>query len=344
MFEQGLFLLLRLLAAVYSLVVWLRDLSFRLGLRKAYRISLPVIAVGNLAVGGTGKTPLVDLLIRYVRQKGLRVAVVSRGYGGHYAGDLGIVSLGEGALLSADEAGDEPALLARRNPQAIVLVAAKRRIAIEYIEQNGCADLVIMDDAFQHRQVARDLNLVLLDAQKPFGNQYLLPAGLLREPKSALSRADMICLTGVKGDFSDFRVNTPVVRVRAVLSGFASSLTGEEQALAAFTGMKVVAFAGIGRPERFFSALEGAGISLVAKLALGDHVRYDPKVIAQINAASVAAEILMTTEKDAIKLAAEDFYLPCFSVGLDVSLTEESILFDRLDHLIEKGCCHASLR
>jgi tetraacyldisaccharide 4'-kinase len=334
--EHLLFLLLRLFAVIYGLGISLRDLTFRLGLRKVFHSRLPVIAVGNLAVGGTGKTPMVDLLIRHAERKGLRVAVVSRGYGGVYSGEVGIVSLGDGLLLSAREAGDEPSLLASRNPQTIVLVAAKRRKALEYIETHECADLIILDDAFQHRQVGRDLNLLLLDARKPFGNQLLLPAGILRETPAAISRADLICLTGAVEGTNPLPLDKPVVRVRSALAEQAVCLRGERRALTDFVGKKVVAFAGIARPERFFDALEGYGIKPLAKLGLGDHAAYDARFIGQLNVAAAEAEVLLTTEKDAVKLRAEDFVLPCFSVGLEVSVDDERALFDRLDHLLEK--------
>jgi len=335
-FEHGLFLLLRMLTSVYGLIVRLRGLTFDWGLRNVYRSSLPVIAVGNLAVGGTGKTPLVDLLIRQVQQGCLRVAVVSRGYAGKFSGDLGIVSLGNGPLLSVEDAGDEPSLLARRNPQAIVLIAAKRRIALEYVETQRCADLIILDDAFQHRQVARDLNLVLLDAEKPFGNQRLLPAGLLRESPSALSRADLICLTGAGDANTEPMMGKPVVRLRSALSDVAYGLNGEARSIGQFAALKVLAFAGIGRPERFFSALKISGISAFAELGLGDHVAYDQKIISQINMAAAGADVLLTTEKDAVKLSADNFDLPCYSVGLNLCVDDCDLLFEKIDALLKK--------
>ncbi len=334
--EQGLFLLLRLLANIYGLAITLRGLTFRLGLRKVFRSRLPVIVVGNLAVGGTGKTPMVDLLIRYVQQKGLRVAVVSRGYGGAYAGEVGIVSLGEGPLLSAMDAGDEPALLARRNPKAVVLVAAKRYRAIQYIESHSCADLIILDDAFQHRQVARDLNLLLLDVESPFGNDRLLPAGILREKPAAAQRADLICLTGTADGSPDLSFDKPVIRLKSALSKQAVSLSGEKLPLESLSDRKIVSFAGIARPERFFSALEILGIPLASKLALGDHVSYDEQLIDRINATARGAEVLLTTEKDAVKLTADLFEIPCFSVGLDVYIENDLALFEQLDPLLKK--------
>lgn len=337
--EWGLILLLRLLAALYGFGLSLRELPFRFGLRRVFHSRLPVVSVGNLAVGGTGKTPMVDLLIRYAQQKGLRVAVISRGYAGSYSGDLGLVSLGDGLLMTAAEAGDEPCLLARRNPQVLVLVAPKRRRAIEYIERHASAGLIILDDAYQHRQVARDLNLLLLDALKPFGNRRLLPAGILRESADAVCRADLICLTGGDREThigSSACLEKPLVRVYSELARMAVSLNGESHPLQNFAEKKVIAFAGIARPERFFTALQACGLNPLTELSLGDHACYDSQLVSRINAAAAGADILLTTEKDAVKLSAVDFILPCFSVGLEVRISEERTLFDRLDALFEK--------
>ncbi len=331
-------LLLRLLALIYSGIVRLRNDLFDRGLRNTFRSRLPVISVGNLAVGGTGKTPLVDLLVRHLLQKDLRVAVVSRGYGGTFKGKVGIVSLGSGNLMTAAEAGDEPCLLARRNPGVRVLVARKRSRAIRRIEAQDLADLVILDDGFQHRQVERDLDLLLLDKSRPFGNGHMLPAGLLREPLSALARADLVCLSGEGQEGGLPRISAPVVKLCARLEDQARGFDGELRPLREMASLRVLAFAGIARPERYFAALEGQGITVVKTLALGDHARYDREQLRIINAAAGAAgvDVLLTTEKDAVKLTAEDFVRPCYSVGLHIAADENSPLFQSLDALIEK--------
>jgi tetraacyldisaccharide 4'-kinase len=334
--EQLIFAGLRVLARVYALLVWLRDLGFRKGWRRVYHSSLPVIAVGNLAVGGTGKTPLVDLLVRYAKQKGLRPAVVSRGYGGTFRGKLGLVSLGQGLLMSAEQAGDEPCLLARRNPAALVLICARRRHALEYLETRRLADLVILDDAFQHRQVSRDLNLLLLDAARPFGNGQLLPAGILREPATAGRRADLVVLSGSAPESAPVFAAKPQLRMQTTLAAEVTDLTGETARLADFRGRKIFAFAGIARPERFFSALAGCGIEPQEKLALKDHVNYTARQIAAINAAAKGADVMLTTEKDAMKLTAASFVRPCFVVALESRIQDEKILFERLDSVLKK--------
>lgn len=334
--ESLLFTGLRVLSALYALLLSLRDLSFRAGWREVYHCRLPVVAVGNLVAGGTGKTPLVDLLVRYATGKGLRVAVVSRGYGGTFRGKVGLVSLGQGLLMSAEQAGDEPCLLARRNPGALVLIAARRRHALEYLEARQLADLVILDDAFQHRQVARDLNLLLLDAARPFGNGLLLPAGILREPVTAGRRADLVVLSGSVQESAPIFAAKPQLRLQTTLAAEVTDLRGETALLVDFRGRKIFAFAGIARPERFFSALAACGIGPLEKLALTDHVRYSARQIAAINAAARGAEVMLTTEKDAMKLSAAALVLPCFVVALESRIQDEKILFERLDSVLKK--------
>lgn len=334
--ESVLFLALRGLAVLYAPLLVLRDYSFRAGWRKVYRSRLPVVAVGNLVAGGTGKTPLVDLLVRYAEQKGLRPAVVSRGYAGTFRGKVGLVSLGQGLLMTAEQAGDEPCLLARRNPGALVLISARRRHALEYLETRQLADLVILDDAFQHRQVARDLNLLLLDAARPFGNGQLLPAGILREPVSAGRRADLVVVSGSSRESAPVFAAKPQLRLQTTLAAEVTSLQGDVARLDDFRGRKVFAFAGIARPERFFSALASCGIEPLEKLALKDHVKYSARQIAAINIAARGADVMLTTEKDAMKLSAAALVLPCFVVALESRIQDEKILLERLDSVLKK--------
>ena len=198
--EWLLFCLLLPLSLMYGLISWLRAVVYRQGWLPRYRARVPVISVGNLAVGGTGKTPVVDWLLKEAARQGKRVAVVSRGYGGSYKAKVGVVADGTGVCLSAAAAGDEPVLLARRNPGAIILVARKRAAGVAYATTRFAVDLVVLDDAFQHHAVERDLDLVLLDALRPFGNRWPLPAGLLREFPRALARADLLLLTRAGAD------------------------------------------------------------------------------------------------------------------------------------------------
>lgn len=191
--EQLLFAFLLPFSIIYRELIRLRAVLYRWRVFSSYKAPVPVISVGNLAVGGTGKTPVVDYLLKFCLAKGRRVAVVSRGYGGRKHSGVQIVSGGNGPLLEPEQCGDEPYLLARRNPQALVLVSPKRAQAIQQAVESLGAEVVLLDDGFQHLAVQRDVDIVLLDAQRPFGNGHQLPAGLLREPISALGRGDLFC-------------------------------------------------------------------------------------------------------------------------------------------------------
>lgn len=293
------------------------------------RSPIPVISVGNLTVGGTGKTPLVAWLAHQLSAAGRRPAVVSRGYGGTSGRGPRFVSLGEGPLCSARESGDEPYLLARTLRQVIVVVGSDRRTATEAAARHG-ADVAVLDDGFQHRRLPRDLDIVLLDASNPFGNYRLLPAGLLREPVRALARADAVIITRSRPGES-FSVIERVVRHhnrhaplwraghRAV--SFVDVAGGERQ-----RPLRAVAFCGVGNPSRFRIDLEAEGIELVGFHAFRDHHVFRNTELAALEASARArGATLLTTEKDLVRLPS------AFSVraGLDLlSLRIEAVPFE----------------
>jgi len=197
--EKLFFLALEVMSKIFGHLVAMRLKAYSSGFLKSYRASVPVISVGNLTVGGTGKTPVVDDLVKRAIQYGRRVAVVSRGYGGKRTLDPALLSDGVGFLHDdASLYGDEPVLIARRNPQAMVVVARKRTEGVQLVEKQG-AEVIILDDAFQHLKLKRDMDILLVDSRHQFGNGRLLPAGPLREPVSNLMRADLIVLTHSNG-------------------------------------------------------------------------------------------------------------------------------------------------
>ena len=297
---------------------------------------MPVISVGNLAVGGTGKTPVADYLVKELLARGLRVAVVSRGYGGSGVPGGALVSAGAGPLVGPQAAGDEPYLLARRNPQALVLVNPRRRAAVAAAVEEHGAEVVVLDDGFQHLAVVRDLDIVLLDARRPLNNGRVLPAGRLREPVSALRRADLLLFTRHSGGpLPVLPVKRPVLACHHVLAPVAFTLEGEERLLASLAGHRAIAFAGIAHPEGFFDALTAAGLNLVETLALADHVRYDRELLARLAAAAERAEFLITTEKDAVKLAGAAFAVPCYQVPLTIAFDEPERLAAILDNCLQ---------
>jgi len=332
-----LFMVLWPLSCLYRLVVGLRNLAFDVGLCKMYRSSLPVISVGNLTAGGTGKTPMVDFLLKRLVQRGVSCAVVSRGYGGSFSGEIGRVNPVNGPLMSPDACGDEPLLLARRNPGVPVFVARRRSRGVAEAEKSG-ARLILLDDGFQHRAVHRDLDIVLLDGRHPFGNGSLLPAGLLREPTSALRRCHLVVLTRVEADRQiALSCSAPVLRSRHVLSDRLVSLDNASISWDDLAGKSCLAFAGIARPAEFFRTIESHGIRLSGVLSLDDHQGYDAALLKRLREACHSCDVLLTTEKDAVKLKPNDVPVPCYQVAVDLVFEDAAPLDRMLEELIERS-------
>lgn len=333
--EACLFYPLLPLAWLYGSVGLVRSELYRIGFMRSLRFEVPIVSVGNLAVGGTGKTPMVDYIAKHYLSKGKRVAVVSRGYGGRGAGDLGVVSDGQNIHLSADVSGDEPRLLAERNPGLIVVVAPRRSQGVRAAIDRFGAEVVVLDDGFQHLAVQRDLDVVLLDAKRPLGNGQVLPAGLLREFSRALRRADLFVLTrSADGTDPTLTLPGPFLTSRHELGDRVVSLSGQTQDLAFFQSQRVAAFAGVANPESFFADLRAKGLHLVTTLPFPDHVAYRPAEMAKIVAACSNIDSLLTTEKDAIKLTEAHFPVPCYSVPLEIFFDDRSLLINHLDRVL----------
>jgi tetraacyldisaccharide 4'-kinase len=328
-------LLLWPLAQLYRLVIAIRAALYRSGLRPVQRIGIPVISVGNLTVGGTGKTPVVDALVKRLLARGRRVAVVSRGYGGTYAGEVGVVATGDGRLrMTAREAGDEPCLLARRNPALQVYVARARYRGVRAAELAG-AQVVVLDDGFQHLAVHRDLDIVLLDSRSPFGNGQLLPAGPLREVPAALQRAGLVVMTHAgTAPSPELPLVGPLVHCRHRLADTLLTLDGEERPWSILTERPVVAFAGIARPDDFFAALRARGVVLADTLALNDHQDYAAEQLNRLIQMCDNEKLLVTTEKDAVKLRAASFPCPCLVAPLVLEFDEAGALDEALERVL----------
>ncbi len=327
------FLLLWPCSQLFALIVRLRAVLYARGVLAVYRPSVPVISVGNLAVGGTGKTPVTDALVKRLIARGLRVAVVSRGYGGDCAGPVGTVAAGDGCLLlSPQQAGDEPCLLARRNPTLLVFVAARRVRGVRAAEASG-AQIVVLDDGFQHLAVRRDLDIVLLDSRAPFGNGQVLPAGPLREPAAALRRADLVIMTHAAAPPAPgLAFAGPVLHCRHRLGTELLTLDGVPVPWSTLDGQAALAFAGIARPEDFFAALRARGVTLSATLAFNDHQDYSGEQLNRLVQSCDNEKLLITTEKDAVKLRAADLPCPCLVAPLELAIDES----DELDRALER--------
>ncbi|RLB72299.1 MAG: tetraacyldisaccharide 4'-kinase [Deltaproteobacteria bacterium] len=328
--ERFLLLLLYPFSYLYGVITWIRNRCYDFGWFSSYRSSLPVISVGNLAVGGTGKTPVVDWLVKEFQKRGHRPAIISRGFSGNYTDDVGIVSTGDGILMSAIECGDEPYLLARKNPDCPVLVAKKRRHAISQLEQSKQVDLIILDDAFQHRAVKRDVDLVLLDAAAPLGNGMPLPAGTLREFPGALKRADLLLMTRTTTQNHQHFMGFEAFESSHQLAVTATGLDGESISVSQLQCLRCFAFAGIADPQNFFSSLLKVGFNLKSQLSFADHVTYQGQTLNQINHAASGMDALITTEKDAVKLSADMFELPCYQIAMEIKINRSKEFFDHL--------------
>lgn len=303
--KDRLFLaLLVLLSYPYAFALRLRAAAYATGIFRSYRLPRPVIAVGNLTVGGTGKTPMTAYLAHWLMARGKRVVVLSRGYGGSLKGEARIVADGRTVLLSPAEAGDEPYLLASSIPGLMVVVGADRYRAGCLALERLAPDIFILDDGFQHQRLRRDLNLLLLDCARPFGSGRTLPAGVLREPAAAAGRADVVIFTRCDGREPKPLAGKPCCAASHRLAGAIALPGGEKQPLPTLGLRRGLAFAGIADPAAFFDSLEREGVRLIATLAFPDHCDYGEKEVAALCRLKDAsrAEYLITTEKDAVKL------------------------------------------
>jgi len=337
--ERILLNLLRPLGILYGWAAGLRTRLYRLRVLSAACFPVPVISVGNLACGGTGKTPMVSYLVDYFLQQGFRVAVVSRGYGGHYSQSWARVPSTPSSRGDAMRFGDEPVLLARRHPEALVIVARQRRLGVAAAIGEGRADLVLLDDGYQHLAVQRDVNLLLLDARQEHEQQRVLPAGLYRESPLAVDRADAVIYTHATADrdVPPPKTGVPVVRCRHRLAAECLALDGTRIPLQSVVGRKVVAFSGIADPAGFFEALRQEGVELQAGIDLPDHVEYDGRVLQRLRDAAASAEILLTTEKDAVKLATDDLPCACYLVPLELEFIDPlKPVFDLIEDVIDR--------
>ncbi len=297
-------------AWIYGGLVSLRRAWLRR--RPPVRLPVPVISVGNLTVGGTGKTEAVFLICRQLRELGRSPGILSRGYGRRSRTPMLVVSDGSGPRVRVEEAGDEPYLLAGRLPGTVVVVG-KDRIAsgTKAVQELGC-NVLVLDDGFQRRdQIHRDLDILLIDAGDPWGRGRMLPAGRLREPLSGLLEADLIILTradqhpirGIIDQLAKLAPGKPVILARHAPKALISLETGTRHEPESLARRRVLAVSGIARPQALAATLEALGAEVVHTLAFPDHYWYrdkDREYLRQ-QAEDWKAEIV-TTAKDAVRL------------------------------------------
>jgi tetraacyldisaccharide 4'-kinase len=340
------------LSVAYRAASRVRLALYRRGTFKTHHIAAPVLSVGNLTAGGTGKTPLVEWLARAVAgSAGRRVCVLTRGYRREHARRRIVVSDGHRVLADVRDAGDEPLLLAEHliDLGVAIVCDADRAAAAHFAMKELGSEVFILDDGFQHLKVARDLNVVTLDATDPWGGGRLLPAGLLREPVGGLRRADCIVITraelaedldGLRAEASRlsggqavFAARTRAVGVKLIAQDTPDAVTSQTMPHA------VAAFCGVGNPRAFFANLRRDGYELRHTRAFADHYRYTQRDVREIEdgARGAGAVALVTTAKDAIKLRALRFRLPCFEVEIELEIHDARGLMELVRAAIAAG-------
>jgi tetraacyldisaccharide 4'-kinase len=347
------------LSWLYCAAVTIRNKCFDWRIRRSTALGAPTISVGNLTVGGTGKTPLVAYIARYLVGKGKRVAILSRGYLRKTRGFV-LVSDGERILADPETVGDEPYELAQALPRIVVAVDEKRRRAGKLVSQRFPVDVFILDDGFQHRGVKRDLDVVTItesvDSASGDGREFnsrLVPAGRFREPLESLKRADHIVLTGVSGegiarienDLGSYRRYTSAdasavsPRVRAVVRLWDRKEENQEK----FVGKSAFLFCGIANPEQFFRFASSCGFMVAGQKAFADHHWYRAQDLLDLQRQyqTTGAALLLTTMKDAARLSGspegkafiKEF--PVYGLAIDLQFVQgEDAFHQHLDKLV----------
>jgi tetraacyldisaccharide 4'-kinase len=304
--------ILSALSVLYGAAVYLRRIFFGLHIFKRKKLSSPVISVGNLTLGGTGKTPTVIQVAQLLMKHNRRPVVVSRGYGRTDETEIIVVSDGRSVLVDAQTGGDEPVMMGSKLPGIPVVVGRKRYQAALRALQLFSPDVIVLDDGFQHIQLKRDLDIVLLDAGNSFGNGKLFPAGILREPIKALKRAQAVLITktdittdvGKLKETIQRHTGARIFTSRQVPVDLIDYRSSDVKPLIALRGSKVLALSGIARPDSFIVLLKSLGADIAAACTYRDHFDYQKSDLAAVfqKAADEKISMIVTTEKDAIRL------------------------------------------
>ena len=312
-------------AVPYSAVARLRRWAYRMGVLASHSAAAPVISIGNITTGGTGKTPMVAWVARQLMLVGRRPGIVLRGYKA-----VGGRSDEAELLAGLTKVKNEPNASQAGTEWTVPVIVDPNRVrgAGKAIGQG--ADVIVLDDGFQHLRLRRDLNIVLIDATNPFGYGYVLPRGLLREPVSVLQYADAIVITrcdaippaGLEALRRKLASLAPRASIHTAVHAPTCLIdpTGEKKPLDVLAGKKIMAFCGVGNPEAFFSTLGRLGAVPAGKIAFGDHVHYGPDQMEYIarEAGLCGAEILVTTQKDRVKLTPAALAKPLWTLAVEI--------------------------
>ncbi|WP_371363097.1 Tetraacyldisaccharide 4'-kinase [Sporomusa rhizae] len=348
---------LRVMSLIYGWGVQFKLSLYRWGILKRHKLPCKVISLGNITVGGTGKTPTAQRLAAFIRDMGYRVVILNRGYRAGWKGQVGVVSDGAKIYMTVDEAGDEAYLLAKSLPGVPVIIGRNRAITGEYAVRNLNAQVIIMDDAYQHWQVERDLDIVLVDTLNIFGNNFLLPRGTLREPLTNLERAHAFLLTKVDQSTSITRdaikrtltqyndqalivesTHTPQCFIE--IEEWYKGVRPETVPLEAIKNCSVLPFSAIGNPSSFEQTITDLGGKVVNAVRYPDHHDYTMAEMQFIMQKAVDNNVwaLITTDKDAVKIPSEFIHserpLPVYVLSIEVRFHDG---YEELMELIKEG-------
>ncbi|MBQ9365974.1 MAG: tetraacyldisaccharide 4'-kinase [Schwartzia sp.] len=348
-FESVVIAVLYIFSIIYRALVNLKLLGFKVGAFSKKRLGMYVISLGNITVGGTGKTPTAQRLAHEIHEMGYRVVILNRGYRAKWDGDVGIVSDGIRVHLSPEEAGDEAYMLAKHLPDVPVLIGTDRYVTGNYAIKNFGAEVAILDDGYQHWQLERDMDILLVDAVNVFGNGYMLPRGTLREPISHIDRADVCLVTKVDQASDASRAyirkivreeNNHALIVESIhhpkgfieLSDWNRNIKSVGIDIRELEGKRVMALSAIGNPASFEQTIADLGIIVVESLRFPDHHDYlvDEIFDATSQAINLEADAIVITEKDAVKMPMPPFKrdnkiiesfgpIPIYVLGVEVS-------------------------
>lgn len=348
---------LKALSNVFTGITRLRSWLYETGLNSRFPLGCQVISVGNVTVGGTGKTPVVEILARTLLEEGRSVAILSRGYRkkeksfwerlfhSEALSPPRVVSDGKRVLLDSELSGDEPFMLASNLPGVVVLVDKNRVKSGRYaIRQFGC-DVLILDDGFQYMKLKHSHEIVLVDSTNPFGNGHLLPRGILREDARNIKRADFIFITKAEGDTEILRARLRKMNDKAEIAEcrhrprfYKNAFTGEILPLESIEGMKVVTLSGIAAPMGFEKSVTKMGGRILSRERYPDHYRYKAQdIIDVINEADeLGVDAILTTEKDAVRLPRLEYpKVPIYYMRMDIEITKG---FDNFRQCIDRIC------
>lgn len=328
---DAFFLAGRLVSPLYSAIMKIRASMYEKKIFRVHQLPVPIISVGNLTMGGTGKTPTVRLLAELLVNKGFSPAIISRGYGGSARSAVNIVSDGKKIHLNPEEAGDEPFMLASTLKNIPVLTGKKRILPCMHAVEKLCCDILILDDGFQHMSVHRNVNIVLFNATTLAGNGRVFPGGELREPFEALNRADLFIITGVtdlnRAQVNEFGAHLRATHPQTTFFESRNEIAGifdqnGHHIIKEDIAQKYFAFSGIAHPERFIYSLKQNGLKITGNMAFSDHATYKYNTLEALieKAKQSSATALITTEKDIVKIREQSLNFPLHYLKINASI------------------------